>query len=134
MKERTWPNLQWEGGEMQADNGEYNNCVIYGHVYVYSPVDQYVDMPVGYDDFMKIFVNGELVFTDNDAHAGAWYGMNCAYGVHLKAGVNSVLIKIAQSGGYGWITQFAVPGSYTGFDWGNSTPVQGLGYLLNKQP
>lgn len=132
--ENVWcrPDIWFAGIDLNNDNGEYSNCVLYGHAYVYSPIAQDVDIPVGYDEFIKVYVNGTLVFMDNDEHRGAWFGQNCIYGVHLNAGINSVLIKLSQSGGgYGWVTQFAVPGTYTGEDWTNSTPIQGLGYLLN---
>ncbi|HOP79331.1 MAG TPA: carboxypeptidase regulatory-like domain-containing protein [Armatimonadota bacterium] len=110
----------------------YSHCTVYAHVYVWSPVAQTVDIPVGSDDSFKIFVNG-VERGSFEGIRGAWYGSTNVASVPLVAGFNSVLIKIVQvDGGWGLVTQFAQPGTWAGEGWGNSTPMPGLGYVLNK--
>ena len=112
--------------------GNNDHLVAYAHVYVWSPIAQLVDIPVSTDDSGKVWVNGVQLYEFNGIR-GAFYGTDCIQDVQLVAGFNSVLIKVVNNdGGFGLVTQFAVPDTWTGEEgWGYSTPFQGLGYLLN---
>ncbi len=109
---------------------------IYAHVYVWSPVDQVVDMPIGSDDAIRVWVNGDLVWANDSVSRFLNYGQDCITNVPLNAGLNSVLFKVCN--GYNdyaqLVSQFAVPGTWLGEGWGGSQPMEGLGYLLNQQP
>ncbi len=109
--------------------------VAYAHVYVWSPFDQMVDIPIGSDDGVKVWVNGQEVFSNYFASRTVDYGQDNIAGILLNAGLNSVLIKVFNGTGdsFGLVTQFAVPGTYVGPGWGGSEPMWGLGYLLNNQ-
>lgn len=108
----------------------------YAHVYVWSPIAQFVDIPVGSDDGIRVWVNGSLVWSNDYITRTINYGQDCISGVMLNAGLNSVLIKVTNGNGdyLGLVTQFATPGSWAGEGWGNSTYMEGLGYLINNQP
>lgn len=114
-------------------------CTIYAHVYVYSPIAQNVDIPISTDDSAKVWVNGNLVYTFSGLRdtSGTPYGLDNIANVPLVAGMNRMLVKVVkgEDAGFQLTTQFAIPGTwiYTGdWGWGNSTPMEGLGYLLNN--
>jgi hypothetical protein len=108
------------------------NCVAYAHIYIYSPSTQVVDLLFGSDDMLKVWLNGTVVLTDYNWR-GINYGQMCAAGVTLNAGRNRILCKIGNGGGgFGIVTQIAQPGTWTGEGWGRSTPVEGLGSLINR--
>jgi len=133
--DKTW--FRHDGVDELVDlNRLFNSqqhCTIYAHVYVYSPVAQPVDLLVGADDSCRVWVNGTMVH-EKIGIRGNNYGSDVV-NVNLNAGMNSVLFKITQNdGGFGFVSQYAVPGTRTGEGWGKSTPLAGLGYLINKQP
>ena len=69
----------------------------YAHVYVYSPIDRAAKLLLGCDDGIKVWLNGNNVYT-NDRYGGwiaDWYKIN----VNLNAGWNRLLCKVSQSGG-----------------------------------
>lgn len=113
--------------------GHSEHCTVYAHLYVWSPIAQNIDIPICTDDGGKVWINGAQVYEFNGSRS-IWYGIDCIQDVPLIAGFNSVLIKIVQNDGdFGLVTQFSLPDTWTGAGWGNSIPIPGLGYLLNKQ-
>lgn len=108
---------------------------VYAHLYVYSPTAQAVDVPVGFDDGIAVWVNGVQALSSY-APGGARYGQDCAAGVQLDPGLNSVLIKIVNdTGNFSLVTQFVMAGSWTaqGTLW-EPAAVAGIGYALNRTP
>ncbi len=107
--------LQWTKGEIAptggnnandlavelglTDNAALNNVGIYGYI-VFS-VGQRMEtvMHVGSDDSVKVWMNGEVVWT-NPAARGAG-DVQEGFPVTLQAGFNRVLMKVTEGGG-GW--------------------------------
>lgn len=69
----------------------------YAHVYVYSPSNLNAKLLLGSDDGIKIWFNGENVYT-NDRYGG-WIKDIYTTEVLLKEGWNRLLCKISQRGG-----------------------------------
>lgn len=112
--------------------GYNENCVAYAAAYIWSPITQPVDLIMGSDDMLKVWLNGSLVLSDY-GWRGVNYGQMPIYGVTLQAGFNRLLCKVGNGGGgFAVVTQVAQPGTYTGEGWGGCTPMEGLGYLPSK--
>ncbi|MCK4656653.1 MAG: hypothetical protein KAT85_06455, partial [candidate division Zixibacteria bacterium] len=69
---------------------------VYAHAYVYSPTARSAKLLLGSDDGIKVWVNGNNVYT-NDRY-GEWYEDNFTADVSLNAGWNRLLCKISQAG------------------------------------
>lgn len=69
----------------------------YAHVYVYSPSNLNAKLLLGSDDGIKVWLNGENVYT-NDRYGG-WIKDIYTVDVLLKKGWNRLLCKISQGGG-----------------------------------
>jgi hypothetical protein len=69
----------------------------YGHVYVYSPYYRSGKLLLGCDDGIKVWLNGDNVFT-NDRY-GDWTSDEFEVDVSLNIGWNKLLCKISQRGG-----------------------------------
>lgn len=98
---------QWKEA-MLASDGAFDltrcfkrkeNVVAYLVTYVHSPDARKAVLSMGSDDGIKAWVNGQLVVANNAAR-GAAPGQEIVP-VTLKAGANTVLMKITQGGG-GW--------------------------------
>ena len=120
--------LRWTAGEIAAeggnnandlavelgftDNAALNNVGLYG--YIVFNVGQRMEtvMHVGSDDSVKVWINGEVVWT-NPAARGA-NGVQDAFPITLQAGLNRCLMKVTEGGG-GW-SYFAALDSMVEFD------------------
>ena len=71
--------------------------VSYGHVYVYSPTARPGKLLIGSDDGIKIWLNGENVYT-NDRYGG-WQADAYEVDINLLQGWNQLLCKVSQEGG-----------------------------------
>ncbi len=81
--------------------GRHNHCLAYGYAEVESIHARECVMKVGSDDGIQIWLNGKIVHT-NDAGRGYSAGED-EVPVHLKAGVNHLVIKLSQGlGGWGF--------------------------------
>lgn len=107
--------LAWTSGEISAtggnnanelavalgftENTDLNNVGLYG--YIVFDVGQRMEtvMHVGSDDSVKVWMNGEVVWT-NPAARGAG-NVQEGFPVTLQAGYNRVLMKVTEGGG-GW--------------------------------
>ncbi len=69
----------------------------YAHVYVHSPVTRKATLLLGSDDGIKVWLNGENVYT-NDRY-GSWHADSYQVDVTLNAGWNRLLCKVSQEGG-----------------------------------
>ena len=72
-------------------------AVSYGHVYVFSPTEREAKLLLGCDDGIKVWLNGENVFT-KDVYMG-YRADQYRVDVTLQKGWNSLLCKISQEGG-----------------------------------
>jgi putative heme-binding domain-containing protein len=77
--------------------GDSNNIVSYSYREIESPVDQEATVFLGTDDCGKLWLNGELVYT-NRAH-GAALPEKDAVKVKLKKGANKLLLKVNNGDG-----------------------------------
>ncbi len=79
--------------------GAVNEKVCYAYAEVEADADQDVAIRMGSDDGLKVWLNGEVVW-NNDVDRGSLLDQDTATG-KLKAGRNTILVKISQGGG-GW--------------------------------
>jgi hypothetical protein len=92
--------------------GAHDNIAAYMYLYITSDKDRRVNIWVGSDDTIKVWVNGKVVH-DNPALRGVGPNQDLIKNVQLKQGKNGLLIKICEQGG-GWA------------GWCRIEPVEGL--------
>jgi RHS repeat-associated protein len=85
-------------GSVESGYGE--NAVTYAYTYVYAPAARKVQLKVGSDDGIRIWVNGQLV-EDNDIYRGYTQDSDTVP-VNFLQGWNRLLVKVSQGGG-GWL-------------------------------
>jgi hypothetical protein len=83
--------------DLAAYYGDPTECVGYAFTNVYSPTAQTVNLWMGSDDGIKVWINGINVFTDDTYRACV--DAQDKTTVKLNAGWNKVLVKISQNGG-----------------------------------
>jgi len=74
----------------------------YAHLYVYSPVARPAKLLLGFDDGIKVWFNGDLLYT-NDRYCdwnGCWNPDGFEVDVSLNQGWNRLLCKISQESWY----------------------------------
>ena len=117
------PNFDWKVVKGRAGDhlidfqradifGPHDNITAYMYLYITSDKDRKVDIWVGSDDSIKVWVNGKVIH-NNPVLRGAGPNQDLIKGVHLKQGKNGLLIKICEQGG-GWA------------GWCRIEPVEGL--------
>jgi hypothetical protein len=85
--------------------GVYEEAVAYAYTEVYSPTSRKIKLYVGSDDGVKIWLNGENIFT-NDVLRGFIYDED-KIEVQLKSGWNRLLIKVYNElGGWAFSARF----------------------------
>jgi len=94
-------NQYWRFDPVLTDNrtvslAQGRNIFYVGRV-VYSPTERDLNVSLGSDDGFRLFVNGELV-TENRTERGVMPDQDKAT-IHLKAGANTVVMKIINTGG-----------------------------------
>ena len=83
-------------------------AVAYGFTNVFAPREHNTQLLIGSDDGVRIWLNGERVFT-NPAYRGAYPDQD-RIPVRLENGWNTLLIKVLQgTGGWGYYVRFADP-------------------------
>lgn len=83
-------------------------AVAYALTYVHSPETMKIDMLVGSDDGVRVWLNGRLVHT-NAAYRGAYPDQDHVT-TRLEQGWNTVLVKVLQGGGgWGFYLRFVDP-------------------------
>ncbi len=97
-------------------------AVAYAHCYVYSPVLQEVQLRLGSDDGVKVWLNGTNVHT-NDVYRGHQFEQDIV-NVFLDEGWNRLLMKVSDKYG-GW--QFSA--RFSGL---SGQDITNLSYLLNN--
>lgn len=109
----TWTEVARPDGFIDLDDamgGDVSSVVTYAHVYVTSDADKTVNLVVGADDGLKVFLNGQVVHT-NDADSGHDYfapDEEMIEDLTLWAGVNRLMIKVREnSGDYSFSARFA---------------------------
>jgi hypothetical protein len=93
----------------------------YAHVYVYSPTAQSALMWLGCDDGLKVWLNGDNVYT-RDTYNN-WFTERLSGDVTLNAGWNRLLCKASQSGG-----SFLLSARFVDF---GLNPIPDLEYQIN---
>jgi hypothetical protein len=82
--------------------GAHKAAVAYAFAAVTSPHERPVQLRVGSDNAVKIFLNGKPVFAHEDYHVGTRMDQYVGRGV-LRRGRNEILLKVCQNdGGPGW--------------------------------
>ena len=98
--------------------------VSYAFVHVYSPVTQAVELWLGSDDGIKIWLNGELIGTINEVRG--WSSDQNKIEVTLQSGWNRLLVKVSDYiYGHGLSARFAHP---------DGTAIEGLEYDPSSRP
>jgi hypothetical protein len=94
----------WTGGHYFSTRPTESAC--YAHVYVYTPIRRVAKLLLGYDDGIKIWLNGVNVYTDDVL--GGWKVDEHEVDVTLFEGWNRLLCKVSQEGGeYKFSARFA---------------------------
>lgn len=75
--------------------GNPTYCAAYAHAYVYSPTQQTVNMWLGSDDGIKIWLNGAVVWTNDAFRKYVMDGDKTT--ITLPAGWSKLLVKVSQA-------------------------------------
>jgi chitodextrinase len=96
---RTWSRSDspTEYLDLNAMFGSPTYCAAYAHAYVYSPAAQTVNMWMGSNDGIKVWLNGNVVWF-NDAYRSFRIDKDKTT-VNLSAGWNRLLVKVSQATG-----------------------------------
>ena len=87
--------------------GTHNNCVCFGLAEIETVHAREVTIRLGSADGIKLWLNGELVYTMNTTRR---FNLSDRVDVRLRAGTNRILVKVSHAdGGWGW--GVAVPGA-----------------------
>ncbi len=133
---KTWTPVSCTGAHVAFPAAD--NSVCYGHVWVYSPVTQNVSVRLGSDDSSKIFIYNadnyplELYRTFPAAGRSETWSQDDCGGFTLSAGWTSVLVKCENGSGTSSMDIQILPFDTGASGYGNSTPLDGLGYLLAR--
>ncbi len=76
--------------------GPLKGAVVFGHAVVSSPEDRPVQIRVGSNNAIRLFLNGKEIFFREEYHHGMQMDQHIAKG-QLKAGRNEILIKVCQN-------------------------------------
>jgi putative heme-binding domain-containing protein len=110
-KELRWRTVRARGPEGVVDLGSDSRSEAYAYAEVQSDAERTVELRVGSDDRMTLYVNGQKVHEDlNDS---GWALDEATVPAKLRAGRNVILAKVGNSGG-GWMFSVAVSGEQKG--------------------
>jgi len=112
-----------------------DHTIAYAFAYVYSPIDQTVQLRIGSDDGVKVFLNGVPVWT-NYVYRGAAPDQDI-FNVDLTTGFNTLIIKVLERhGGWGFYARFTdaggnpVLGDFSAWDSSVTTAVSADYYVI----
>ena len=74
-----------------------NNCVVYGFTYLEAPEEVDAVLALGSDDGVAVWLNGREVHRFDGPRE--YKSKSDRAMVHLKKGLNTLLVKVAQAGG-----------------------------------
>jgi len=77
-----------------------DNITAYMYLYITADIERIVNISVGSDDTIKVWLNGENIHS-NPALRGVATNQDLIKNVKLKQGLNGLLIKVCEQGG-GW--------------------------------
>ena len=90
------------GVGVSANNAEYFDEPALSVMLLDVPADtDNVIMKVGSDDYMKIWINGKIVFVYNKERRASDWDQNIVKGISLKKGLNRIVVKCVNIVG-GW--------------------------------
>ena len=110
-REVRWRTVRAEGPEGLVDLGSDSRSEAYAVAEITSDVARPVQLLVGSDDRMKLFVNGKLVH-DDQSDSG-WNPEEATVPAQLNAGRNTIAVQVGNTGG-GWQFSVAVSGERRG--------------------
>lgn len=87
----------YNGIDFQAEFGPVTDVVAYAYRDIESSEDRRVELKVGSDDGIKIWINGEIVLT-NHVRRALQPGDDAVI-VTLRSGINKLLVKVEQAAG-----------------------------------
>ena len=118
--ETTPKSIEWKAvnGENVANLFSFmepqSYAVVYGLVYVTSPEERDARLYLGSDDAIKVWLNDQVVWQRKVLRGLGLY--DDAVNVHLKKGLNKVLLKVTQgNGGWGFAAAISDPESVLSF-------------------
>ena len=104
--------------------GRVDRVCAYAHLYIFSDNNRTVDLSVGSDDAIKIWVNGTVVH-ENNVYRAHSFDADRVSGVNLNSGWNRILVKVAE-----WTGRYSF--SMRIFNEGTNVQTDGLKYSLDK--
>lgn len=119
-----WKEVKGLGGDNiidfeRADIGwGQDNITAYMYLYITADIERIVNISVGSDDTIKVWLNGENIHS-NPALRGVAPNQDLIKNVKLKQGLNGLLIKVCEQGG-GWA------------GWCRIDPIDGLKISISK--
>jgi len=95
------------GNNLCAVFGAQTNCFAYAVTRIDSPLEQVVDLMLGSDDGLAVWLNGELLCDQLETARGLAIDQD-RVPVRLRKGANVLLLKVSQGmGGWGMCARFA---------------------------
>jgi putative membrane-bound dehydrogenase-like protein len=122
-RELRWRTMKGRGAEGMVDLGSENSSEAYCVAEINSDVQRAVQLLVGSDDRMTLYLNGDKIH--EDLRDGGWSPDEATVAATLKAGRNLLVAKVGNTGG-GWMFSVAVSGEQKGklfqYDTGSLDP------------
>ena len=110
-KELRWRTVRARGPEGVVDLGSDSRSEAYAYAEVQSDVARPVELRVGSDDRMTLYLNGMKVHDDRGE--SGWSAEEATVRATLRAGRNVLLARVGNAGG-GWMFSVAVSGEQKG--------------------
>jgi len=141
---KTWTRSNGNGAHVVfAPVGAADYSTYYGHIWLYSPVDQDAGARIGSDDSSKVMLYNDVIRgmsggpalvmyeTAPIAGRGEVWGQDPISWIPLNAGWNSILVKCENGTGAFALDFQIVPTTGMGVSgWGGAAPLPGLAYML----
>jgi len=110
-RELRWRTVKGRGAEGAVDLGSENNSEAYCVAEINSDVQRPVQLLVGSDDRMTLYLNGDKIH--EDLGDSGWQPDEATVAATLKAGRNLLVAKVGNTGG-GWMYSVALSGQQKG--------------------
>ena len=117
--------------------GSSDKVISYAFTYVYVPTGQQAELWVGSDEAMKVLLNGQVVYNYSGTRtfSGTDYYKDTSSTIQLKAGINTLLVKLYQSTGtYNFGLNICEMSDRTAIPVYRGNRVQGLKFFADPSP